>query len=89
MLDGLKKYGSRKFLLVIAACVVKFLYPETPDELLILVLGYVGIEGTRDIFAAVTNAKIAVKTIEKDISLIDAGEIPAGDVARNRIVAGH
>lgn len=92
--DFFQRLSSRKFLIVIAAVALKLLYPDIPDELLILVLTYVGVEGARDIVAAVANAKVAKATVEaqsaKDLALISTGDYQddANSAGKQNIVAG-
>lgn len=83
MKDFLMRLSSRKFLIVIATITVMTLFPEIPEETIYLVLAFVGVEGARDIVAAYRSADIGKAAMEKDIALINAGEIPAGDSKGN------
>lgn len=87
--DFIARLTSRKFLMVVAVILSMVFFPGmVPDEALIAVLAYVGIEGGRDIVAAVTASKVAVQQLEKDMALINAGQYTetttTGDTAQNK-----
>lgn len=86
--DFAKRLTSRKFLIIIAVMIAVTLLPGIPDEVISLALAYVGAEGLADVVRAYKQSDVDTAKIEKDIALINMGEVPAGDGSPNKIVPG-
>lgn len=85
MNDFIKRLSSRKFLLTVGGIVAVTLFPEIPSEALYLVLTFIGVEGVADVVARYKATDVQVKDLEKQISLIEQGEIPAGTLANGHL----
>lgn len=89
MKDFLGRLSSRKFLLTIAGLTLVTLFPEQQEAIILFIGMFVGVEGVADVVGRYTASKTAVKYIEKDIALIESGEIPAGEAGGNKVVPGR
>jgi hypothetical protein len=88
MKDFIARLSSRKFLITIALLVALTLFPDLPDGVVQLALAYLGIEGLTDVVSAYKRGNVDTAKVEKDIALINQGEIPAGSAGSNTIVPG-
>ena len=89
MNDFIARLSSRKFLIVIGVIVAVTLFPELPDAVIVLALSYVGAEGLADTVRAFKQSNVEIAKTEKEIALINMGEIPAGEGSGGKIVPGR
>jgi uncharacterized membrane protein HdeD (DUF308 family) len=77
--DFVKRLSSRKFLLTILGIFLITVLPEYTDQIITLTGIFVGSEGIADIVSRYASSKVDSAKVEKDIALINQGEIPAGE----------
>lgn len=82
-----QRFTSRKFLLTLAAGLTLAANQQW-TELVILITGYTGFEGTKDIVGRYTEGNVKAAELEQKTQLIQSGDLAVETVDKGNIVPG-